>query len=91
MATKQKDFKALSKQELNEKLNELHKQFMELQFKRRSGVEKPHMFKLVRKDIARILTIMNAKQMDAKQEGSKTNIKQETVASTRPPKGASKK
>jgi len=76
MAKVAKDFKALSKQELNEKLNELHKQFMELQFKRKSGVEKPHLFKQIRKDIARILTIMNSKQ--------------EVVASTRP-KGSSKK
>lgn len=58
---KVKDLRDLSKSELNEKLNELHKQFMELQFKRKSGVEKPHLFKQIRKDIARILTIINAR------------------------------
>jgi len=59
---KVKDFREFSKQELNEKLNDLHKQLMELQFKRRSGVEKPHLFKQLRRDIARILTVMHTKQ-----------------------------
>jgi len=52
----------LSKQELQAKLEDLNKQLMELQFKRRSGVEKPHLFKVVKKDIARILTVLNEKQ-----------------------------
>ena len=52
----------LSVQELQDKLDDLNKQLMELQFKRRSGVEKPHLFKVVKKDIARILTVLNEKQ-----------------------------
>lgn len=54
-----KDMQGLSKQELQDKLKDLDKQLMELQFKRRSGVEKPHRFKQLKKDIARIYTVMN--------------------------------
>ena len=52
-----KELRDLPEQELTEKLNDLNKQLMELQFKRRSGVEKPHLFKQIRKDIARIKTV----------------------------------
>ena len=57
-----KDLHGLGQDELKDKLNDLNKQLMELQFKRRSGIEKPHLFKQVKKDIARILSIMNEKQ-----------------------------
>lgn len=56
------DLKGLSKEELKDKLESLNKQLMELQFKRRSGVEKPHLFKQIRKDIARIFTVINEKE-----------------------------
>lgn len=56
-----KDLQGLSKEELKVKLGELDKQLMELQFKRRSGVEKPHRFKQLKKDIARIHTLINQK------------------------------
>ncbi len=59
---KVKDLQGLSKQELEEKRNDLHKQLMELQFKRRSGVEKPHLFKQMRRDIARVHTVMRVKE-----------------------------
>ncbi len=54
-----KDLRGLSKEELQDKMNELHKQLMQLQFKRKGGVEKPHQFKEVKKSIAKILTVMN--------------------------------
>ncbi|MFA7676974.1 MAG: 50S ribosomal protein L29 [Candidatus Omnitrophota bacterium] len=54
-----KDLRGLSKQELEDKLEGSNKQLMDLQFKRRSNVEKPHLFKKVKKGIARILTVMN--------------------------------
>lgn len=57
---KAKELRGLSKEELGDKLKDLNKQFMELQFKRRSGVEKPHLFKQIKKDIARIHTVMNS-------------------------------
>ena len=57
-----KDLRGLSEEELNDKLSDLNKQLMELQFKRRSNVEKPHLFKQIRKDIARIFTVINEKE-----------------------------
>ena len=56
------ELRGLSEQELQDKLDDLNKQLMGLQFKRRSGVEKPHFFKVVKKDIARIFTVLNEKQ-----------------------------
>jgi len=59
---KTKELRELSKEELLSKLNDFNKQLMELQFKRRSGIEKPHFFKLVRRSIARIFTVINEKK-----------------------------
>jgi len=56
------ELRGLSDQELQDKLDDLNKQLMELQYKRKSGAEKPHLFKLVKKDIARICTVLNEKQ-----------------------------
>jgi len=61
---KVKELRPLSDAELKAKLEDLNKQLMELQFKRRSGIEKPHLFKQVKKDIARILTIINEKGVE---------------------------
>ena len=52
------DLKGLSRAELTDKLDDLNKQLMQLQFKRRSGVEKPHLFKKVKRSIARVHTLM---------------------------------
>jgi large subunit ribosomal protein L29 len=59
---KSEELKALSKEELGEKKEELQKQLMDLQFKRHSGVEKPHLFKQIKKDLARILTVLKEKE-----------------------------
>lgn len=59
---KKENFQTLSVNELKEKLDAFKKEMMEMQFKRRSGVEKPHLFKKVRKDIARILTVLRIKE-----------------------------
>jgi len=61
---KARELRGLSKEELQDKLNDLNKQLMQLQFKRRSAVEKPHLFKQVKKDIARILTVMGSTPQD---------------------------
>lgn len=61
-----KDLKGLTKQELKEKLEKLDKDLMDLQFKRRSGVEKPHFFKQIKKDRARILTVLGEKKNESK-------------------------
>jgi large subunit ribosomal protein L29 len=59
--TKARELRGLTKEELISKLEDLRKQLMELEFKRRTGVEKPHLFKQTKKDIARILTILREK------------------------------
>jgi large subunit ribosomal protein L29 len=59
---KTKDLRAFSKEELKEKFEGVHKQLMELQFKRKTGVEKPHMFKQLKKDVARISTVLREKK-----------------------------
>jgi len=58
---KVKEVRALSKQELKEKLGHFKKELMGLEFKRRSSVEKPHLFKINRKAIARIMTVLKEK------------------------------
>jgi len=56
---KAKDIRALSDQELQSKKDQLHKQLFDLQFQQKYGkVEKPHLFRQAKKDIARIETIL---------------------------------
>ncbi len=63
MKSKDIEYKNLSKEELEAKLVDLRKNLMELSFKKKtSHVEKPHLFKKTKKDIARILTILREKQ-----------------------------
>ncbi|MEI8350344.1 MAG: 50S ribosomal protein L29 [Candidatus Omnitrophota bacterium] len=57
-----KETRALSEQELKEKIEGFSKQLMEMQFKRRTGVEKPHLFKQTRRDIARMRTVLREKK-----------------------------
>ena len=56
---KPKELEGLSQEELKGKLGDLAKQLMEIGFKRHSGAEKPHRFKQLKKDIARIYTLIN--------------------------------
>jgi len=56
------ELRALSKNELNEKLDGLRKELMEFQFKRKAGIEKPHLYRNAKKDIARILTVLEEKR-----------------------------
>ncbi|MFH1338817.1 MAG: 50S ribosomal protein L29 [Candidatus Omnitrophota bacterium] len=58
--TKVKDLRNLTDEELKGKENSLFQELFKLNQQRYSGrVEKPHLFKRVRKDIARIKTILN--------------------------------
>ena len=60
---KTKDLRALSKEELSQKQNALTEELFKLSQQRYTGrVEKPHMFTLIKKDIARIKTILNDKK-----------------------------
>ncbi|MCM8792415.1 MAG: 50S ribosomal protein L29 [Candidatus Omnitrophica bacterium] len=59
---KAKDLRQLSIEELVSKERKLRDDLLRLNQQRYSGkVDKPHMFKLLRKDIARILTVIKEK------------------------------
>lgn len=57
-----KELRLLVEADLKVKLEEFNKNLMELEFKRHSGVEKPHLFKETKKTIARIHTLLNEKR-----------------------------
>jgi large subunit ribosomal protein L29 len=60
---KARELRNLSPEELKDRLKELRKQLMELNFKKRTAhVEKPHFFRRIRRDIAKILTVMKEKR-----------------------------
>lgn len=60
---KKQDFRSLSTEELISKEKALRDEIFKLNQQRYTGrVEKPHTFALIRKDIARIQTILNAKK-----------------------------
>ncbi|TRZ95162.1 50S ribosomal protein L29 [bacterium] len=61
-SVKIQELRNLSKEELIGKEKTLKDQMFKLNMQRYSGrVEKPHMFSLLKRDIARIQTILNAK------------------------------
>lgn len=58
-----KDIRALSNEELIQKEKSLKEELFKLNEQRYAGrVEKPHMFSLIKRDIARIKTILNEKK-----------------------------
>ncbi|MEK6727379.1 MAG: 50S ribosomal protein L29 [Candidatus Omnitrophota bacterium] len=60
---KPQELRALSQEELVQKQKTLKDELAKLNLQRYSGrVEKPHMFSQVKKDIARINTILNTKK-----------------------------
>ena len=71
-----KEIKGLSENELKEKLSATRKQLMELEFKKSTGVEKPHLFRQAKKDIARILPVLkeNSKKIEPPQKEQKEKI-----------------
>jgi large subunit ribosomal protein L29 len=59
--------RALSKEELLEKEKSLKDELFKLNLQRYGGrVEKPHRFSLIRKDIARINTLLNEKKEEVR-------------------------
>jgi large subunit ribosomal protein L29 len=59
---KAKELRELTVEDLKEKEKKLRQELFKLNQSRFSGkVDKPHMFKMLRKDIARIQTILNEK------------------------------
>jgi large subunit ribosomal protein L29 len=64
---KTKDLHNLSGEELKNKENSLYQELYKLNQQRYSGrVEKPHLFRQIKKDIARIKTILNEKSFKKK-------------------------
>ncbi|MDD5166135.1 MAG: 50S ribosomal protein L29 [Candidatus Omnitrophica bacterium] len=60
---KTKELRNLSKEELLQKERSLKEELFKLNMQRYGArVEKPHMFSLVKRDIARIKTILNEKK-----------------------------
>lgn len=57
------ELRNLSKEDLIQKQKTLKEELFKLNLQRYSGrVEKPHMFSLLKKDIARVKTLLNAKK-----------------------------
>jgi len=60
---KVQELRSLSKDELTAALNETKKKVFDLSFQRQYGrVEKPHQFRIWKKDIARIMTILKERE-----------------------------
>ena len=58
-----KELRNLTKEELNSKKLSLKEEQFKLQFQRKQGrVERPHRFKEIRRDLARIETILNQRK-----------------------------
>jgi large subunit ribosomal protein L29 len=54
------EIKELSETELNKKFRELGEELLQLQVRKQTGqVEKPHLIKSIRRDRARILTVLS--------------------------------
>ena len=61
-----KEIRDLSADEITTKLREIRTELLQLRLKKQTGqVEKPHMIRVLRKDIARLETILNQKKAKA--------------------------
>jgi large subunit ribosomal protein L29 len=57
---KMSEIKELSDNELNKKFRELGEELLQLQVRKQTGqVEKPHLIKSIRRDRAKILTVLS--------------------------------
>jgi len=65
MKAKANNFKDLSSDELSQKQKDFNKELFDLNYQRKMGrVEKPNRFSVLRRDIARILTILREREID---------------------------
>ncbi|MEI8088310.1 MAG: 50S ribosomal protein L29 [Opitutaceae bacterium] len=61
-----KEISALSPAEITTKLRETREQLLQLRLRKQTGqVEKPHLLRTYRKDIARLETVLSAKKKSA--------------------------
>jgi len=62
---KVKDIRVLSREDMRQKIKALKKDLFQITYQRKIGrVEKPSQFKSIKRDIAKILTIMNERKND---------------------------
>ena len=70
--TQSKNLKELNSEELVQKQGEFKKELYELNYQRKMGrVEKPNRFSVLKRDIARILTILREREIDHERTKSK--------------------
>jgi large subunit ribosomal protein L29 len=68
MKKKNEEFRNLSREELMQKEKALKEELYKLNLQRyTTQPEKPHMFSLLRKDIARVKTLLNEKKSSGKE------------------------
>lgn len=61
-----KEIRELSVEEISIKLRETRELLLQLRLRKQTGqVEKPHLFRLYRKDIARLETVLTSKRANA--------------------------
>ncbi len=66
---KARDLREMDDQMLRDKLESLKKQLFELRMKHAiTGADKPHLFKAIKKDIARILTILRERELQRQEK-----------------------
>jgi len=78
------ELRNLSKEELHQKEKSLKEQLFKLNLQRYGGrVEKPHMFSAIRKDIARINTLLNLIENPGVKEKKNISNEADPVRNTR--------
>lgn len=65
------NLRPLSEDELKDKLSDARKKIMEMEFKRKVSLDKPHQYKNLKKEIARILTLISEKRKEALKKKNK--------------------
>lgn len=71
-----KELKGKSKQELNKLVDDLKAELFMLRFQNSTGqLDQPHKISLVKKDIARVFTVLNAKEEEKTKSNKKVGSK----------------
>ena len=66
---KTSDIRKMSVEDINKKIVEIKTELFELRMKQATGsLEKPHMINALRKDVARIKTVLTEKQNDGSEK-----------------------
>jgi large subunit ribosomal protein L29 len=69
---KPSEIRQLSDEEIKQRIKELEEELFNLRFQKALGqLEKPHRFKMIRKDIARMKTILREREIENEKTKSK--------------------